>query len=122
MESGDFEFVPGAQVEISNQNGTVYPLTYIGVGEYISLENAIPQIGANYTVKATRLNFEDITATAAMPSKVEIISIDTASVQNNGYPEQESKITFLDPANEKNYYSLKLNFDQVTVFQYDSLL
>jgi hypothetical protein len=121
LENDDYKFVPGASVEIADQNRTVYPLTYIGFGKYISLNNDKPLIGSTYTISAVHPSYDDVSATSTLPTKVDILSIDTNSVTLYGYPELESKISFLDPKNENNYYSLKLIYSSVTVFQYDSL-
>jgi hypothetical protein len=121
LENDDYKFVPGASVEIADQNRTVYPLTYIGLGKYISLNNDKPLIGSTYTISAVHPSYDDVSATSTLPTKVDILSIDTNSVTLYGYPELESKISFLDPKNENNYYSLKLIYSSVTVFQYDSL-
>jgi hypothetical protein len=120
LENDDFKFVPGALVEVADQNGVVYPLTYIGLGKYASLNNDKPVIGSTYTISAKHPSFDDVSATSSMPTKVEIANIDTSSISQFGYEELESKITFTDPKNENNYYSLSLVYSYVSVYQFDS--
>jgi len=120
LESDYFKFVPGASVEVTDQNGVVYPLTYIGLGKYASLNNDKPVIGSTYSISAKHPSFDDVSATSSMPTKVEIANIDTSTISQFGYAELENKITFKDPENEDNYYSLKLNFNRISVIQFDT--
>ena len=120
LENDDFKFVPGASVEVTDQNGVVYPLTYIGLGKYASLNNDKPVIGSTYSISAKHPSFDDVSATSSMPTKVEIANIDTSTISQFGYPEFENKITFTDPQNENNYYSIKLNYNRISVIQFDT--
>lgn len=116
LESDDFKFIAGAKVEIVDQNNQVIDLTYIGNGVYKNLNNKSPQPNQTYMISAKAPGFDDVSASAVLPKAVPIASVDTVTVSPQGYPEYKIDITFTDPPNEKNYYSLEIIYSDTRVF------
>ncbi len=79
--------------EISSENG------------FYRIPDFKPQAGKTYRL-ATQVDGKELEATTSIPQKVEIVSVDTTTVQDEwGYGQLNFKITFDDPETE-DYYRL----------------
>ncbi|MCK9498675.1 MAG: DUF4249 domain-containing protein [Bacteroidales bacterium] len=99
--------VEDAQVKIYEDEIFIGNLIYDKNGNYRL--NYKPKKGKNYKIIVEHPNYETVKATSFIISKIENISIDTSSTYDEyGNSITNLNIKFKDPANEKNYYMLKL--------------
>lgn len=98
---GNVPFVTDAEVEVEDQNGTIYPFIYSQNGIYTS--NLIPQFNTDYTLT---IQYKEETYTAT--EKLYPVSpLEYVEQRNDGGfsgEDIELKAFFTDPAGQQNYY------------------
>lgn len=106
LDDADFQLVENAVVTIRENETIIDTLVYNNNGYYKS-SHLIPQIGENYKI-ATICNGQTAESEGNIPVKQIISQIDTLALssQNGDYFRFNVKIN--DPANETNYYLLKI--------------
>lgn len=99
-------FVDNANIELLTDNQSLGFLKYDKDGNY--LMNFKPVENKKYNLQVTVPGFAKCEASDIIPSKTNIISIDTASVYKNYTNVLECKINFLDNPETEDYYLLDI--------------
>jgi hypothetical protein len=107
LDQAKTQNVVGANVELFDGNTFLEKLELEADGTYIT-KNTKAVLGKNYTIKASHHAFDPISSEAYLPNPVEITKWDTTRVMSDGMESIELRITFKDPAHERNYYNISL--------------
>lgn len=111
--------VTNAKVELYENDVLLETLNNGNAGYY--LFSVKPEPGKNYRVNCSYENYESITAQTTLPFPVEIVSttIDTIGIVTQFGETVNLKLTINDPANESNYYMIKLMYrDTLNFYNY----
>lgn len=118
LDNANFSPVTDATVKIFEEGQEVEQLKLDQDGSYTS-EFHIPIPNKNYRIEVSAPKYETVSATAALPEKIELISttVDTTIITEKDYfRSYKAKITFNDPP-EKNYYELFLVAELIDIYK-----
>ncbi|MBW2962965.1 DUF4249 domain-containing protein [Mesonia aestuariivivens] len=109
--------VSGAQVEITNANGTIFSFIETETPGTYQCNNFVPELHANYELQVI-VDDEIYTATENLVSTPEITRVEQAD--DGGFSEDNYEITFYfnDPIAEENYYLEDFQTDILIYPQY----
>lgn len=113
LEPGALEYFTHAQIEITGTDGSHEVISGSGSGTqtgvpYAYVSTIKPKANVAYSIKATVAGYPAAGATDALPPMVPVDDVDTATTYDFGYKQREVSISFTDPADEVNFYEVKL--------------
>lgn len=123
LSSDNPEVIDNAQVEIYREDELLTTLQNNGGGFYFSeSEDIFPEVGVNYTIKASATGFETVESTTQViaPISISLAQVTDSSFFNNeldGVEVAEVLIQFKDDINAENFYGLQLFSVQGEFFQ-----
>jgi hypothetical protein len=120
LESDSLIFISGGEVNLFSGTQLLGRFQEDSIGFY-TLPGFIPQVGQTYRLTASWGDLKPVEASAVLPARVPIISVDTATLIGEwGQQELRLKVKFSDPAGEKNVYGFGVDmtykeFDYLTM-------
>ena len=108
LEEGEIEIVNSAKVEILENGNPVSIFNHYNNGTYKST-GAKPKVNVNYTLRVSTDKYGKVTSNCLIPEPVKIESVEVDTIVNE-YQRKELQLTisFTDPPNKKNFYSLEI--------------
>ena len=111
--SEDEELVSGATVELYENGNLLYTLASLPLTGSFNYNygnptvNAFTEYGKTYELRVSHPDFEDVKATQTLPQPVPLTDTEYRETDSTlSGTEGQLKLTFNDPAGEKNYYEL----------------
>ena len=107
IDDGELRGIENATVQVKDLNGNlIETLTHEEFGYYTG--NTTPNVGQSYQLEVSAPTFDPIVGTSAAPNPVSIVGLDTVRRNDDGFEEMEISLTINDPANEANYYMIRI--------------
>ncbi len=118
IDNGELSSIENGTVSILDANDNlIETLVYDSQGFYKGANS--PVASQTYKVKVSAPNYKGVEAKTKIPNSVSIISVDTSSyVNTDGDTLLKLRISFNDPANETNYYQIKMGFGSLISGQF----
>ncbi len=107
QDTGGFPEITDGLILIEDNGVVVDTLTHMHKGTYRGLSPRRPEVGHNYTVRASANGYETVTGTDLVPTPVQIL---TPAIQDSAeagpFEDWSAEVSFSidDPGNEDNYY------------------
>lgn len=121
IDDAEPQSISNANVRIMDSNGSeIEVLQSIGNGFYTSPTNLHPQVGSTYQVEASLSEYTTVNATDAIPSDLNIISVDTVRTIHQGDSVMEISITFADNPGSADFYHIYFPYSETWIWNQDT--
>lgn len=117
LDNKDIIFLSNATVLLYENSIFIDSLKYSEGGNYFA-QTFQPTIGKEYSIEVTSPDLEKASSSSFIPGEVQILSIDTLSVQRNSEDKVKCKIKFVDPSGSNYYILIIYRYYQYSMLDY----